>query len=184
MEEKKSVPVEKQYRKDIETQDVILAQKGDGEAYTRIIEMCKQAMYKVARSYLKNDEDVADVLQESILKCYQSLRFLKKPQYFKTWLIRIVINECNDLLRRKKRETQMDEQEMLYVEQMEQGYNEIEFQDLMSRLPEKYRTILVLYYAEGYHTKEIAMMLGMRPTTVRTRLARARKYIKMHFTGM
>ena len=102
MEEKRKATEDKKRKADAWVQDVILAKKGDDEAYIRMIERCKQSMYKVARSYLKNEEDIADVLQESILKCYQSLTRLQKPHFFKTWLIRIVINECNDLLRKKK----------------------------------------------------------------------------------
>ena len=88
---------------------------------------------------MKNEEDIADVLQESILKCYQSLTRLQKPHFFKTWLIRIVINECNDLLRKKKRECQMEEEEMSFMGQKEQGYSNVEFEDLMQCIPEKYR---------------------------------------------
>ena len=171
MEEKRKATEDKKRKADAWVQDVILAKKGDDEAYIRMIERCKQSMYKVARSYLKNEEDIADVLQESILKCYQSLTRLQKPHFFKTWLIRIVINECNDLLRKKKRECQMEEEEMSFMGQKEQGYSNVEFED---------RTILVLYYAEGYNSREIAMMLGMRSATVRTRLVRGRTLLKTY----
>lgn len=180
MEEKRKATEDKKRKADAWVQDVILAKKGDDEAYIRMIERCKQSMYKVARSYLKNEEDIADVLQESILKCYQSLTRLQKPHFFKTWLIRIVINECNDLLRKKKRECQMEEEEMPFMGQKEQGYSNVEFEDLMRCIPEKYRTILVLYYAEGYNSREIAMMLGMRSATVRTRLVRGRTLLKIY----
>lgn len=182
MEEKRKA-IENKKRVDDRVQDVILAKEGDDEAYIRIIEQCKQSMYKVARSYLKNEEDIADVLQESILKCYQSLAHLQKPQFFKTWLIRIVINECNDLLRQKKREFQIEEEKIPLAGQKEKGYDNVEFEDLMQSLSEKYRTIFVLYYAEGYNTREIAIMLGMRPTTVRTRLARGRKLLETYLSG-
>ena len=180
LHEKRKATEDKKRKADAWVQDVILAKKGDDEAYIRMIERCKQSMYKVARSYLKNEEDIADVLQESILKCYQSLTRLQKPHFFKTWLIRIVINECNDLLRKKKRECQMEEEEMPFMGQKEQGYSNVEFEDLMQCIPEKYRTILVLYYAEGYNSREIAMMLGMRSATVRTRLVRGRTLLKIY----
>ena len=79
------------------------AQRGDDQAFVELIEENKQAMYKVAVGILKNDSDAADAIQESILTCYEKLRELKKAQYFKTWLLRILINNCNQMLREQKK---------------------------------------------------------------------------------
>ena len=79
------------------------AQRGDDQAFVELIEENKQAMYKVAVGILKNDFDAADAIQESILTCYEKLRELKKAQYFKTWLLRILINNCNQMLREQKK---------------------------------------------------------------------------------
>lgn len=70
------------------------AQRGDDQAFVELIEENKQAMYKVAVGILKNDFDAADAIQQSILTCYEKLKELKKAQYFKTWLLRILINNC------------------------------------------------------------------------------------------
>ena len=66
------------------------AKSGDSGAFAQLIRMNTQSMYKVAWAYLKNDEDVADAIQETILKCYEKLSTLKKDSYFKTWMIRIL----------------------------------------------------------------------------------------------
>lgn len=79
------------------------AQRGDDQAFVELIEENKQAMYKVAVGILKNDFDAADAIQESILTCYEKLKELKKAQYFKTWLLRILINNCNQMLREQKK---------------------------------------------------------------------------------
>ena len=79
------------------------AKAGDSGAFAQLIRMNTQSMYKVAWAYLKNDEDVADAIQETILKCYEKLSTLKKDSYFKTWMIRILINNCNEMLRHKGR---------------------------------------------------------------------------------
>ena len=79
------------------------AKSGDSGAFAQLIRMNTQSMYKVAWAYLKNDEDVADAIQETILKCYEKLSTLKKDSYFKTWMIRILINNCNEMLRHKGR---------------------------------------------------------------------------------
>ena len=80
------------------------AKSGDSGAFAQLIRMNTQSMYKVAWAYLKNDEDVADAIQETIITCYENIDRLKEPKYFKTWLIRILINKCNDILRAGKRE--------------------------------------------------------------------------------
>lgn len=80
------------------------AQKHDDQAFVELIELVKQDMYKTARSYLHKQEDIADAIQETIITCYENIDRLKQPKYFKTWLIRILINKCNDILRAGKRE--------------------------------------------------------------------------------
>ena len=79
------------------------AKKGDTDAFAQLIRMNAQSMYKVAWAYLKNEEDAADAIQETILICYEKLGTLKKSKYFKTWLIRILMNQCNDLLKTRRR---------------------------------------------------------------------------------
>lgn len=60
-------------------------------------------MYKVAKAILKNDDDVADAMQETILTCWEKIDSLKKEDYFKTWMIRILINQCNSIYRKRKK---------------------------------------------------------------------------------
>lgn len=78
------------------------AKKGDKDAFCRLIDENVQSMYKVAAAYLKNDEDVADAIQDTILSCYENLKSLKQNRYFKTWMIRILINKCKDMIQKKK----------------------------------------------------------------------------------
>lgn len=68
------------------------ARQHDSAAFSQLMQQHGQSMYKVARAILKNDEDVADAMQETALSCWEKIGTLKKEQYFKTWLIRILIN--------------------------------------------------------------------------------------------
>ena len=72
------------------------AQRGDADAFVALIEKYKMDLYKVAKAYLKNEEDVADVMQETTLSAWEHLGELKKAAYFKTWLTRILINNCKN----------------------------------------------------------------------------------------
>ena len=79
------------------------AKRGDAEAFITLIEENKQSMYKVARGFLRDQEDVADAMAETVLNCFEKIGSLKQDSYFKTWMIRILINNCKDILKRQKR---------------------------------------------------------------------------------
>lgn len=153
---------------------VIRAQRDrDPEAFIELMERNRQSMLKVAKSYLRCEEDVADALQETILACYEKLDTLRQPEYFKTWMIRILINKCKDILR-QNRPAELLEQEARQ-DAPGDSYAEVEFMELLCSIDEKYRTVLILYYVEGFHTREIAKLLELNEHTVKSRLSRARK---------
>ena len=117
------------------------AQKHDTDAFIQLIVEYKTALYKVAKTYLKNEEDVADVIQGTILSAYEHIGELKTVSYFKTWLIRILINHCTDVVRQQKRVVSMEQAEEQTGTFLESGY---EFYELIRELPEKDRTIFLL----------------------------------------
>lgn len=151
------------------------AKKGDSAAFIELIKRCEQSMYKTAWVYLKNDQDVADAIQETILTCFEKIHTLREPKYFKTWMIRILINNCNKIL---KKQTGFYE-----LENLEQGSydNEIEtfeWQEILLGLEESSRIIVQLFYYEELSIKEIADILKMNKNTVTTKLSRARKKLR------
>ena len=151
------------------------AQKHDTDAFIQLIEEYKTALYKVAKTYLKNEEDVADVIQGTILSAYEHIGELKTVSYFKTWLIRILINHCTDVVRQQKRVVSMEQAEEQTGTFLESGY---EFYELIRELPEKDRTIFLLYYGECFNAREIAELLGWNENTVKSRLQRGRKKLE------
>lgn len=157
------------------------AKFGDSGAFAQLIRMNTQSMYKVAWAYLKNDEDVADAIQETILKCYEKLSTLKKDSYFKTWMIRILINNCNEMLRHKGRVFPTMEMEEGIFE--ESGYVDCEWKEILASLEEKYQVVMLLYYSKSLSVKEIAALLEISQNTVLTRLSRARKQLRAEYEG-
>ena len=152
------------------------AMRSDTDAFLELIECNSLAMYKVARAILGNDEDAVDAIQDTILICFEKIHTLKNPEYFKTWLIRILINECNQILRHyRNMNLQEDFPE---IPRKDMSMAEFEFKEMLSQVEEKYRIILVLYYVEGYKISEIAELLDMNENTVKTRLSRAREQIR------
>lgn len=79
------------------------AKKGDKEGFLSLIDENRLNLYRVASGILGNKEDIEDVLQNSIIKSFQKLNTLKKDEYFRTWIIRNLINECNEILRKRKK---------------------------------------------------------------------------------
>lgn len=157
---------------DLET-EVKRAQEGNKDAFIALIKKIELRMYNIARSIVKKDEDCADAMQETILKAYKSLPTLKNPAFFNTWVCRILINECNTLLRKKSRIIAMAEPpEPVYTPKSPD--DRMDLRDAVYRLEEAQRTIIILHYFQDLPIREIAEMLELSEGTVKTRLYRAR----------
>ena len=148
------------------------AQERDSDAFVELMRLCERDMYRVAVSFFRHDSDIADAMQETALACFEHLPSLRKPEYFKTWLLRILINKCNDILRAEKRSVPM---ETLPEEGChDQAHANMEFGMLMDALNEPYRTVLVLRYGEGLSVRQIGDILGITDSAVKQRLKRGR----------
>lgn len=152
---------------------------GDADAFLELMEQNSLAMYKVARGIVNNDEDAADAIQDTILICFEKMHTLKKPEYFKTWMIRILINECNKILRHYKNIAAGEQ--ILDVPDQDMSIAEFEFKEMLNRVDEKYRVVLILYYVEGFKIADIAEILNLNANTVKTRLTRAREQVRREY---
>lgn len=152
------------------------AQRGDAEAFISLIEENKMTLRRVALGYLGNNEDAADALQDTVLDAFQHMKALKKAEYFKTWLVRILINHCTKIYRENKRQISMEETGELYA--CDRDSAEMEFRQLLYSLPEDSRAIFQLYYGERFTTKEIADILHMKENTVKSRLHRGKEKLR------
>lgn len=152
------------------------AKRGDAEAFIALIEENKQGMYKVARGFLRSEEDVADAMAETVLNCYEKILTLKDNAYFKTWMIRILINNCKDILQTQRKNVPVEEMPEIGEES---SFGDIrEFRELIEPLGEQDRSIFTLYYVYGMKVKEIAADMGMKENTVLSRLKRGREALR------
>ncbi len=151
------------------------AQRGDAEAFITLMEEHKMTLKRVAYGYLGNEEDAADAIQETILDAFEHMDGLRKPEYFKTWLVRILINNCNSIYKHNQKNIGMDE----IGERMttEDGHTDVEFRELLRGLPEGSRLIFQLYFGEQFTTREIAELLDMKENTVKSRLRRGKEQL-------
>ena len=150
----------------------------DEREYERRIRECIPTLYRVARSILFDAQDCADAVQEAVFQGWVKRRQLRDPDRFQAWLIRIVVNECRNIQRRALKQKRAIEASMEDARRSPPCKCTTELEAAVSRLPEKYRLPIVLYYAEDYPTKEIAELLGMPDGRVRERMHTARKMLR------
>ncbi len=167
------------------TQLIKRAKSGDAEAFIRLMEDNKESMKRIAFAYLKREEDVADALQDTILDAFEHIHELRKPEYFKTWLTRILLNNCTGIYRQSKRQSAYDLSAEEYERYSPQGgsqgveaQSDLEFHDLLKQLPEDSRMIFQLYFGEQYSIAQIAAILRINENTVKSRLRRGKEQLR------
>ena len=138
------------------------------ERFMEQIDALQGRLYRIALSILRNNADVQDALQETILKAWEKQYTLRNEAYFGTWITRIAINVCKQTLRQQKRIVLMDE-----LPETPATSDGITLKMLMECLPEKLRLPFVLQYAEGMDTAEVADTLHLTQSAVRSRIHRA-----------
>ena len=121
------------------------------------------------------DEDIADAISDTILVCWEKLSQLKEDRYFRTWMTRILLNKCNDILRKRKQMVWMDE--IPETPDVDAGFENSEWKEALNSLSENFRLVVMLYYIEGFKTSEISQILDIPEGTVRSRLARGREQL-------
>jgi RNA polymerase sigma-70 factor, ECF subfamily len=152
--------------------DVRLAKRGDKDAFSRLIESNKVSMYRVAMSMLSQKQDIEDAIQNAIIKAYEGVIHLRKNEFFKTWLIRILINECKIILRNNNKVIHIDEISSEVISN--DSYSNIELTNAVGLLEEDLKIVTTLFYFEDIAQKEISRLLDIPEGTVRSRLSRAR----------
>ena len=139
-----------------------------------------QTVYRVAFTYMKNSYDAEDAVQETFARLIRSGERFRSREKEKAWLIVTVSNVCKDMLRRHYRSDRALED----YQYLASPPHEIdETMEAVLRMPEKYKTVVYLFYYEGYTAREIARMLGEKPNTVSSRIGRARLLLKTMLGG-
>lgn len=145
------------------------------ETFTNLVLDSEQTLYRISMSMLKNEADCEDAVQTAILAAYEKLGTLKKEEYFKTWLVRILINECNKILRSKTKSVEITAD----LQAHDSSVENLELRLALEALPVKIRQAVVLYYIEQFSVKEIKMILKIPEGTVKSRLAKGRDLLKL-----
>lgn len=149
------------------------AMRGNPNAFGELIRQEQEYLYRMAYLYTHQEADALDVVQESILKAYKSRKTLRDPEYFRTWLTRILINTAQDLLRRRREELPLEEGVQLPAPEGLSPEERMDLYRALDQLPEKYRDVVKLKYFDGCTIREISDATGMPQGTVSVYLRRA-----------
>ncbi|MDU4883977.1 sigma-70 family RNA polymerase sigma factor [uncultured Clostridium sp.] len=151
--------------------NIIRAKKGNKEGFINLIEENLISMYRVAKGILLSQEDIDDAIQNTILLSYKNINTLKKNEFFKTWLIRILINECNKIYNFNKKYIDFNEIKENYTND---EYENFDLKRAIQGLSEDLRLPIVLFYFEDMQISEIADLMNIPIGTVKSRLSRAK----------
>lgn len=136
-------------------------------------------LYRIACALLRSEADRQDAMQETALKAWKSRASLREEQYFRTWISRIMVNECHNLHRKNSRYVPVEE----LPDRPAPDSGEQETRLMLESLPEKQRVPLVLHYLEGFSLEEIARVQHISLPLVKYRMHQARKALRVEWNG-
>ena len=136
-------------------------------------------LYRFAYSYTKNHAAAEDMVSESILKALKNIHTLKDPRALRPWMYRITANTCLSYLKKEQKIERVQFDTTCYREGINDDYSDLSFEEIIQDLDPKYKSILILRFFEDLTLEEIAEVLGENQNTVKTRLYRALKLLKV-----
>lgn len=159
-------------------------QLSNDELFSNSIDICKEHLYKIAFSYLKNEQNSLDAVSETIYKAYKNIDKLKRREFFDTWIIKILINSCKNILKDNK---------VIYIDEYNktQKYNldisetdfkldiNIDLYNAIDKLNDNFKSIIILKYLEDMTITQIAEVLDLPEGTVKVYLRRALRVLKI-----
>lgn len=148
----------------------------DKKEFAERVEAIKKQLYKTAYLYLGNEASAVDAVDEAIYKAFKALRQLRQPEYFTTWVTRILINECKKEL---KRQSKLAPEAFLHREEESYDYDALPLKEAITKLPEHLKEVVILRYFSGYTLSEAATALELPQGTVVTRQRRALQLLKL-----
>ncbi len=169
------------------------AKAGDETSFEQLIESCKTKAYNIAWRYMRNEQDAMDALQESLIKVFRHLCKFKGESSFDTWVYRIVVNTCNDMLRKSSRSkaaapAYADEEGDLVIKMPDPGPTPAEaleqkeqsrfILDCLERLQPEQKEIIVLRDIQGFSYQELSEILECSIGTIKSRINRSRRRLK------
>jgi len=173
---------------------VQLVRAGDEQSYRLLVERYQTLVFTIALRMVRDRAEAEDIAQDVFLKVYRTLENFREEASFKTWICKIATNRCIDWRRkhglRQDSTTMVEEAESLPDQTFERPdqallrrETQAEVRRVIEEMPDKYRTILLLYHFDGLSYKDIAEQQDISPRTVETRLYRAKQMLRVALRG-
>lgn len=164
-------------REQLDIEKIKQAKKGDKVAFEAIIMDNIDYLYRVAYTALRNEDNVDDAIQNTILKSFEKIHTLRKEEFFKTWITKILINECKNLMRKEKKIVYLEDVERTEEEYIQEKEAKMDIKEVLKHLNDDYREVINYYYIQEKKVSEISKILKVPEGTIKSRLSRARKMI-------
>ncbi|ATP40462.1 RNA polymerase subunit sigma-70 [Solibacillus sp. R5-41] len=153
------------------------------QLFTDFVRDNKKQLYLFAYSYVKNEQDALDIIQDSIQKAWLSLHTLEKKAQMKSWLFQIIARTAIDFLRKMKRIQVMDDEKLKYLSPQQQDtYEDVDLENAMDHLPLPLREVIILRYFEDLKLEDVAIILNIPLSTAKSRLYKALKLLKIELS--
>lgn len=146
------------------------------QEFTQRVLAMENRLYRISCGMLDNHQDRLDAVQEAVLKAWANVGRLREERYFETWLTRILINECHNIQSARKRSVSL---ECIPEQGVQAADADQPLRDALAALSLDLRLPVLLFYMEGYKTREVAQILRIPEGTVKTRLMRAKRKLRM-----
>ncbi|UNL85007.1 sigma-70 family RNA polymerase sigma factor [Priestia koreensis] len=161
---------------------VIKAQKGNDKAFLKLFQQYEEDIYRTAYVYVKNKDDALDIVQEVAYQSFKKIDTLQKPEYFKTWLMKITINCAINVIKKNQKVIQLKpEFEVMITSEEEDLSLSLSLQELMNTLQEEEKSVILLKFYHDHTLKEISELLKIPLGTAKSTLYRALNKLRKNF---
>lgn len=162
-------------------------QSGDELAFKQLTATIENDLYKIARTRLNNREDIKDAVQNTMIIIYEKAKKIRNIEYFKTWMFKVLINECNKIYNSNKKNIEVYNQIVTdynfntYEDSIQDVNDKMSFESMINQLNYEERIVLTLYYNSNLSCKQISSILKTNVNTIKSRLTRGKNKLKKYF---
>ena len=159
-------------------------QEGDEIAFKQLTQSIENDLYRVAKTRLSDDDDIKDAIQNTMIITYKNARKIKDINCFKTWMIHVLINECNKIYKKNKKNNEIFNKLIIdsgfenYEDSIQEINNKMSFDKLIEKLNYDEKIVLTLYYNSGLSYTQISKILKINVNTIKSRLTRSVNKLK------
>lgn len=162
-------------------------QEGDEIAFKQLTQSIENDLYRVAKTRLSDDDDIKDAIQNTMIITYKNARKIKDINCFKTWMIHVLINECNQIYKKNKKNNEIfnkliiDSGSKNHEDPIQEINNKMSFDTLIEKLNYDEKIVLTLYYNSGLSYTQISKILKINVNTIKSRLTRSVNKLKRYY---